>query len=144
MARDDDGDGVPAVGGTHGAGDAKVAQPARQLAVAQRRPIRDDAQGIPYAPLKCRAGRVQWDVERPARPGEVLRQLLSSASQQFARGAAAVVLHPSRPLDGGRSMAGDAKEDPREGGARGCEHKLTDGAGDAGGSSGHTWTLGWP
>src|SRR2546422_7556219 len=38
-------------------GGSGVAQAARQLAVAQRRPVRDGAQGIPHAPLKRRAGR---------------------------------------------------------------------------------------
>src|SRR6266480_6928187 len=41
MAGHDDGDRVLPIGGADGAGGPQVAQAARQLAVAQRRPVRD-------------------------------------------------------------------------------------------------------
>src|SRR2546430_5852336 len=80
----------PAVGRADGAGGPQVAQPARQLAVAQRRAVRDGAQGIPHAPLKQRPGGAQGQIERRACAGEILFQLSSSLGEQRARRAATV------------------------------------------------------
>src|SRR6266581_6444063 len=140
MAGDDDGDGVPAVGGTHGAGGPQVAQPARQLAVAQRRAVRDGAQGIPHAPLKRRPGGAQGQIERRACAGEILFQLSSSLGEQRARRAATVVLHPVLALERCRSVPGGREVDPGDTGVRGGEDELADGAGDGGESHGH-WEL---
>src|SRR3989442_15039161 len=136
-AGDDDGDGVPAVGGTHGAGGPQVAQPPRQLAVAQRRPVRDGAQGVPYAPLKRRPDGAQGQIEGRACAGEILLELSSSLREQRARRAATVVLHPVLALERCRSVPGGREVDPGDTGVRGGEDELADGAGDAGESRGH-------
>src|SRR5437667_185339 len=83
----------------HGAGGPQVAQPPRQLAVAQRRPVRDGAQGVPYAPLKRRPDGAQGQIEGRACAGEILLELSSSLREQRARRAATVVLHPVLPLE---------------------------------------------
>src|SRR2546422_11651255 len=101
MAGHDDRDGVSAIGGADGAGGPHIPQTARQLAVAQRRPVRDGAQGVPHAALKRRARRLQWNGERRATPGEVLGELLAGSSENVVRGPVSLIRRGGRdlPLD---------------------------------------------
>src|SRR5439155_27373352 len=52
VAGDDDGDRVLSVGRADGAGGARVAEAARQLAIAHRRAVGDGPQGVPDTPLE--------------------------------------------------------------------------------------------
>src|SRR2546425_289486 len=115
VAGDDDREGVLAGGGADGAGGAGVAEPARQLAVARGRAVGNGADGVPHAPLKRRTDRIERQLERRAAAGEIVLQLAPRPGEQRARGAAAVVLNPPRPLGRGRAVAGGEAE-PADGG----------------------------
>src|SRR5438094_10039500 len=103
MAGDDDGDRIFPVGGAHGAGEAHVAQAARQVAIAPGGPVRDGAQDIPHAPLKRRAGGVQGDVEGRGGPAEVVGEVLAGSGEETTGLSASVPL-PARDLPWPRAL----------------------------------------
>src|SRR5207248_4306064 len=124
VAGHDDGDRILAVGGADGAGGARVAEAARQLAVARSRAVRDGAQDVPHASLKCRANRGKREVEGRAAAGEVLSQLLAGASEHRAGGSAVVVLDPARLLFRRRTVTAEWKEHSGQRSVRGREDEL--------------------
>src|SRR5207244_5855194 len=134
MTGDDDRDRVLPVGGADGPGGPDVAQATRQLAVAHRRAVRDGAERAPHAPLEQGAGGFQGKIERGARAGEVLRQLLASASEKSTGGSRTVVLTPLRFANRGD---GAGEQDAGERGVRRGEQQRADGGGQMGEGGGH-------
>src|SRR5256885_2804545 len=84
VTRNDDGDGVLAVGGTDGAGGSQVAQAARDVAVAARHPVGNRAQLLPHPQLERSAARVERQIEAGASAGEVLGELVAGASEYLS------------------------------------------------------------
>lgn len=85
MAGNDDRNRVPAVGGTDGAGLARVAEPPGLLAIADRRRERDPAEHAPRGTLERRAVRIERKIERPPLAGEVFTQLLGRGCEDRGR-----------------------------------------------------------
>lgn len=63
VARDDDGDGVLAVGGAHGSDSLGVANGVGDVLVGEEATVRDGEEFLPDALLEGRAGRFQGEVE---------------------------------------------------------------------------------
>src|SRR5207245_1086329 len=112
-----------------------------QLAVARGGAVGDGAKQLPHATLKRGAGGFQGEVERRAGAREVLGQLPAGSSEQFARGAAAVVLDPPHLLRRRRTVAARREKDPGQRGVRGREHQLAEGTGEARERSAHHKSL---
>src|SRR5207245_458857 len=94
MARDDDGDGVLAVGETDGAGGVLVTEEFRERAVARGRAVGDLPQGIPHPVFERRADSFERQGECGAGAGEVFLELLSCAREHFGR-RALLRFHPA-------------------------------------------------
>src|SRR5256885_5832213 len=130
VTRNDDGDGVLAVGGTDGAGGSQVAQAARDVAVAARHPVGNRAQLLPHPQLERSAARVERQIEAGASAGEVLGELVAGASEYLSpcpsplRGSG--WLHFAARGD----VAGSWEIHTRESGLRGREDQLTGGTGN--------------
>src|SRR5205809_4065930 len=137
VAGHDDGNGVLAVGGADGAGQADVAEAARDLAVAARDAERDRAKLLPHAQLEGGAGWVQRQIERGAGAGEVFGELLPYAREDLTPWC----LSPWPPLpfvERGNEMRG-RKIHARERGLGRREDELAEGAGDADDGDGHPY-----
>jgi len=79
---DDDRDGIGSVCQSDGSYGSRLPDPPGELPIADRLAVRDLTKRRPDAPLKCRTFEGERNVEHPARPVEVLRQLLACTPQR--------------------------------------------------------------
>src|SRR5215472_5192950 len=85
MARDDDADGIAAIGAADGANGAGTAEARSERAIAQRRARRDGGEPGPDAPLKRRAGGAPGD-RREAR--DIAVEIAAEAAHHVGGGGA--------------------------------------------------------
>src|SRR3989442_7848245 len=134
MARDDDGDGVLAVGETDGAGGVLVTEEFRERAVARGRAVGDLPQGIPHPVFERRADSFERQGECGAGAGEVFLELLSCAREHFGR-RALLRFHPAGLVRRRGTAARRREVHAGEGGLGGREDELANRRLEAGGRS---------